>query len=60
MQRYNIVRKENEMYIDEKMLIESKIPDEVDLSEWEVINEDTHYWREFIMRICKWLQHRRK
>ncbi len=48
------------MYIDEKMLIESKIPDEVDLSEWEVINEDTHYWREFIMRICKWLQHRRK
>ena len=27
------------MYIDEKMLIKSEIPDEVDPSEWEVIEE---------------------
>ncbi len=44
------------MYIDDKMLIKSKIPDKVDPSEWEVIMEDTHYWKEFIAKIRKWIK----
>lgn len=41
---------------EEEMLIKQKIPDDVDPTEWEIIEETHYYGREFIMRIYKVLR----